>query len=327
MSGFTVISSAPVILESDSSSITVAWRGVDTGIDNGITTMHELQMQECAQSQQRSEDAWSLWKSLSTSLIKCSARKKNLINDTVYRFRVRSKSTSSSGITQSDFSPASVVMQCLDADIQLLPPVELLKADAESVSLKWTTPQGVAAADIQGYRLRFRSEQDTEWTDVGGGKVLSGCEVRKKGLVKGISYYFSVRPETLTKWNWSPQAGPFTVVSYHENMTRIMPPQLLTKSGLQSTQDLLENKIVLLYFSAHWCGPCRSFTPRLADIYKEAKADASLASKFEIVFVSCDHDEDEFKGYYGEHHGLPFLMIGREEKHLWEHLESKVFHN
>ena len=29
--------------------------------------------------------------------------------------------------------------------------------------------------------------------------------------------------------------------------------------------DLAQKKIYGLYFSAHWCGPCRKFTPKLVE--------------------------------------------------------------
>lgn len=31
-------------------------------------------------------------------------------------------------------------------------------------------------------------------------------------------------------------------------------------------------EVVGIYFSAHWCGPCRGFTPRLVETYKSLKA-------------------------------------------------------
>merc|ERR1712023_590324 len=53
-----------------------------------------------------------------------------------------------------------------------------------------------------------------------------------------------------------------------------------------STAEALAGKTVGIYFSAHWCPPCRSFTPMLAKAYT-----SHLKSKnFEIVFVSSDQD-------------------------------------
>ena len=45
---------------------------------------------------------------------------------------------------------------------------------------------------------------------------------------------------------------------------------LLKADGSKSSaDDLLKDKqIILIYFSAHWCPPCRGFTPVLTDFYK-----------------------------------------------------------
>ena len=44
----------------------------------------------------------------------------------------------------------------------------------------------------------------------------------------------------------------------------------------------LDGKIVALYFSASWCGPCQQFTPLLKTFYTAIKR---LGKPFEIVFV------------------------------------------
>ena len=65
-------------------------------------------------------------------------------------------------------------------------------------------------------------------------------------------------------------------------------------------KSIVENNIGI-YFSAHWCSPCRIFTPKLAEIYKEIKNDFK---NFEILFISSDQDEDSFNNYRSE---MPWL--------------------
>merc|ERR1711939_306117 len=64
-----------------------------------------------------------------------------------------------------------------------------------------------------------------------------------------------------------------------------------------------------IYFSAHWCPPCRGFTPKLAEFYKDG-----LKDKMEIFFVSSDRDQKSFDEYFAEMpwQALPFEK--REEK-------------
>lgn len=51
------------------------------------------------------------------------------------------------------------------------------------------------------------------------------------------------------------------------------------------------------YFSAHWCPPCRSFTPKLVNFYNNS---AAAGKKFEIIFVSSDRNEDLMEEYIKE---------------------------
>ena len=55
--------------------------------------------------------------------------------------------------------------------------------------------------------------------------------------------------------------------------------------------------LVLYYFSAHWCPPCRQFTPMLSDFYGEVSDD------LEIVFVSSDRSPEDMISYMKESHG------------------------
>ena len=60
--------------------------------------------------------------------------------------------------------------------------------------------------------------------------------------------------------------------------------------------DLGDEGVVGLYFSAHWCPPCRGFTPKLVECYEALKA---AGKKFEVVFISSDSDKDSFEEYFG----------------------------
>lgn len=55
-----------------------------------------------------------------------------------------------------------------------------------------------------------------------------------------------------------------------------------------------EPEYYAFYFSAHWCPPCRSFTPKLVSFYNEQPG---KKKQFEIIFVSNDSDENMMEEY------------------------------
>ncbi len=57
-----------------------------------------------------------------------------------------------------------------------------------------------------------------------------------------------------------------------------------------------------LYYSAHWCPPCRAFTPKLVEGYKDSRA---KHDNFELVFVSSDKSEEAQIDYMKEA-GMPW---------------------
>ena len=61
--------------------------------------------------------------------------------------------------------------------------------------------------------------------------------------------------------------------------------------------EFAKKKLIGLYFSAHWCGPCRKFTPNLVSFYNK---NASAHPEFEIVFVSNDRTPATMEGYMRE---------------------------
>lgn len=74
------------------------------------------------------------------------------------------------------------------------------------------------------------------------------------------------------------------------------------QKGQKFGLDHLKGKTVGLYFSAHWCPPCKRFTPKLASLYKALKA----KHQFEVIFCSSDKDQGAFDSYFGE---MPWLAI------------------
>lgn len=50
----------------------------------------------------------------------------------------------------------------------------------------------------------------------------------------------------------------------------------------------------LFYYSAHWCGPCRRFTPKLVAFYNVMKRQGH---DFELIFVSSDRSSKEMLEY------------------------------
>ena len=70
---------------------------------------------------------------------------------------------------------------------------------------------------------------------------------------------------------------------------------------------------VIFWNSAHWCPPCRQFTPKLSEFYKTLKAQRD---DFELVFVSSDRDSESFAEYFGEMSFCALPFDEREAKAL-----------
>ncbi|KAL1192084.1 putative nucleoredoxin 1 [Cardamine amara subsp. amara] len=78
---------------------------------------------------------------------------------------------------------------------------------------------------------------------------------------------------------------------------------VLGKDGAKVLVSDLVGKNILLYFSAHWCPPCRAFTPKLVEVYKQIK---ERDEAFELIFISSDRDQESFDGYYSQ---MPWLAL------------------
>ncbi|CAL1352931.1 unnamed protein product [Linum trigynum] len=64
-----------------------------------------------------------------------------------------------------------------------------------------------------------------------------------------------------------------------------------------------ESRVVCLFFSANWCRPCKTFTPQLIQLYHTLKSEGK---SLEIIFISFDHDENQFEEHFMS---MPWLAL------------------
>lgn len=80
-------------------------------------------------------------------------------------------------------------------------------------------------------------------------------------------------------------------------------------------------KYTALYYSAHWCPPCRLFTPKLVEWYQAFKASHP---DFELVFVSGDRDQAAMEDYIKEAAmPWPAVAFGKTESEIFRKFSSQ----
>ncbi|CAA7018349.1 unnamed protein product [Microthlaspi erraticum] len=93
---------------------------------------------------------------------------------------------------------------------------------------------------------------------------------------------------------------------------------LIRNDGEQVKIDSLKGKKIGLYFSASWCSPCHMFTRHLLEAYNELSPKAC----FEVVFVSCDKDEESFGDYFAK---MPWLAVPFTDQETRDGLYDEIF--
>ncbi|KAM6589302.1 hypothetical protein CsatA_011907 [Cannabis sativa] len=78
---------------------------------------------------------------------------------------------------------------------------------------------------------------------------------------------------------------------------------VIGKNGSKVPISKLVGKNIVLYFSAHWCPPCRGFTPKLIKTYNDIK---KKDDAFEVIFISSDSDQSSFEEYFSI---MPWLAL------------------
>jgi thiol-disulfide isomerase/thioredoxin len=72
----------------------------------------------------------------------------------------------------------------------------------------------------------------------------------------------------------------------------------LVKAGgaTADAQPLMQKRFLFIYFSAHWCPPCRAFTPRLVEFYNQNFG----TGDFDLLFVSGDRGPEAMDAYMSD---------------------------
>ena len=82
--------------------------------------------------------------------------------------------------------------------------------------------------------------------------------------------------------------------------------------------QLAEKKIFAIYFSAYWCGPCRKFTPQLAEYYNRV---AKQHPEFELIFFSSDRSQFGMDTYMKENK-MPWPAVAYTKRDTKEALKK-----
>jgi len=101
------------------------------------------------------------------------------------------------------------------------------------------------------------------------------------------------------------ESFPWTPPTYAESIGT----EFVRNDKVKTTYaESLKDKVYGIYFSAHWCPPCKAFTPQLVKTYKKIK---ETNPDFEIVFASSDRDQGAFDEYFAE---MPWLAVPYEDR-------------
>ena len=86
-------------------------------------------------------------------------------------------------------------------------------------------------------------------------------------------------------------------------MNTILGDSFITHTGKIGFLDVVRSQVIALYFTAHWCPPCRAFTPLLIKFFNDVN---ERGKRLEVIFVSADKDQASYNDYYNT---MPWIAI------------------
>jgi nucleoredoxin len=111
---------------------------------------------------------------------------------------------------------------------------------------------------------------------------------------------FAARDQQLRQ-SGAPVTGTVMREMFDGKLVRMENGSLRPYSG----DELRNVKYYALYYSAHWCGPCRKFTPELVKFYQQFK---QQHPEFEVIFISGDHNPEGMREYM-KSSGMPWPAV------------------
>lgn len=71
--------------------------------------------------------------------------------------------------------------------------------------------------------------------------------------------------------------------------------------------------LIGIYWSAHWCGPCRGFTPKLVTFVEMLEEEGV---NFPVIFASGDKDKESFAKYFASFAGPQWSAFPQGDKRI-----------
>jgi len=303
-------SSSFCLIDASSNSLTVSWTATPGAAH------YVLQYRKAARANEGDHDQpQPSFETLSDKLTTPQARKRNMTDQDGLGFVFRAGACTATNETPSTWVTHSEPFYLLTEEQEkqrMRAPQAFLGGRNATLRITWQHAAAGTNAE-EAYELQMRENSPgIDWTTIAAS--LKGTEVRKKNLTSPNGYQFRVRPagraEALA---FSSPSEPVTALGLSDGIKKLFG-SLESGTLLQhpnqppvSLEDALGGKeFVLLYASAHWCGPCRNFTPKLTQWYQSLSAGRDNNSTVEVVFLSADHDENGFQSYYKT---MPWLAV------------------
>ena len=131
-----------------------------------------------------------------------------------------------------------------------------------------------------------------------GHSILPLAQLDEASLDK-VATFLATQPATPPRWNDSASA---VAKSLNKRLLILQGDKLVPLA----LGDRPEPEFYLAYCSAHWCPPCRAFTPKLVAEY--TRLQAKYPGMFELIFISSDESAGD-QAKYAREAKMPWPVV------------------